>query len=105
MQRDQVSAEVIANLCNFCDLDPQVVQAELEQFRCSSLQDIVPVYDSISDIGNVHELKLDDVENGGESDDEGNAHLSKGKWIESSYTKSLCLILQLSSYLTLTILL
>jgi hypothetical protein len=73
MQRDQVSAENIANLCNFYDLDPKVVQAELKQFRHAyrAVQDIVPVNDSISGTGNVHELKLDDEESGGKSDDEG----------------------------------
>jgi hypothetical protein len=81
MQRDQVSAESIASLCNFYDLDPQVVQADLEQFRHAyrAVQDIVPVDDLISGNGNVHGLKLDDAENGDESDNEGNTHLSTGQ--------------------------
>jgi hypothetical protein len=107
MQRDQVSAKSIANLCNFCDRDPQAVQAELEQFRHAyrAVQDIIPVDDLISGNENVLELKLDDAESGGESDDESNTHLSTGHWIESSYAKLLRLIWQLSSYPTLTTLL
>jgi hypothetical protein len=64
MQHDQVSAENIANLCNFYDLEPQVVQAKLEQLQHAycAVQDIVPVDDLISGNGNVHELMLDDAE-------------------------------------------
>lgn len=107
MQRDQVPAESMANLCNFYDLNPKAVQAELELFRhvYRAVQDIVPVDDLISGYENVLELKLDDAESGGESNDESNTHLSTGQWIESSYAKLLRLIWQLSSYPTLTTLL
>jgi hypothetical protein len=90
MQRDQMSAESTANLCNFYDPDPQIVQAELEQFQhayCAAVQDIVPV-DLISGTGNVHQLKLDDAEHHSESDHDGNTHFSTARqWIESCYAK------------------
>jgi hypothetical protein len=74
----------------------------LEQFRHAyrAVQNVVPVDDLISGTGNVHALKLDDAESGGESDEEGNSntHLSTGQWIESSYANPLRLIWQLSSY-------
>ena len=94
----------IANLCNFYDLDPQVVQTELQEFRHAyrAVQDIVPLNDLIPDDGKLELIHLDDAGTGSDDDDEQKTHLSTGQWIESSYVKPLRVIWQLSGYPTLT---
>ena len=86
MTDEEVSTDKIANLCNFYDLDPQVVTTELVEFRHAyrAVQDIVPVNDLISGDKDLQELHVDDVDT-----TEENIQLSTVQWIECSYAKPL----------------
>jgi len=107
MTEEEVSTDKIANLCNFYDLDPQVVTTEHVEFRHAYrvVQDIVPVNDLISDdkdLQRLQELHLVDDIDGSPCNTEENIQLSNKQWIECSYAKPLRVLWQLAGYPTLT---
>ena len=75
----------VTNLCNFYDLDPQIVKTELQEFRHAyrAVQDIVPLKDLIPDDWKLELIDLYDAGTGSDDDDEQKTHLSTGQWIES----------------------
>lgn len=101
---ENIPKESIASLCNFYDLDPLIVQSELEEFRHAyrAIQDIVPLNDLYPDSGKFEPSHLDVGGTDSDDDEDKKTHEHSEHWIESSYIKPLRVIWQLSGYPTLT---
>ena len=69
-------------------------------YRC--IQNIAPLHDLIPDDEKQEPIHLDDVGTSRDDEDEQKTHLSTAQWIEYSYIKSLCVIIETFRHPTLT---